>query len=515
MSSLDSTMYHSKGFNTDTENQVIYQRDSIDLNTSKRIYRRRSLNEEALPPLQPYFYDDLGHLRTNPLPYILTATTQTSKPLKYRAETTRLKRRSETPKTVSNNAMRKIKPNLLGLTEVKLLGETMFHREIFIIKDGTKTYKKQEIKGFKHKINCNIHLNRIKEQIDLENFFNDCQKYFKSNRKFKFLFSADGKLIQSLAEIPPHAKIVFVGHHPEFVGLIEETPTNLSLDCARIPRITIEDFQRTFTSIDSRSSRRVENMSCDFSAQNNPKFASKFTSKIKSKVLIDFPKNKIQKRIDKSDNLIELRKKLSYITVKIDKTIPKLQEQNMQGIIETYGFSESDLHKVYAQYKTFLLLSVAQNLNHDINKGINKDTLIEIILNKSQQEASLIQLIFKSVDANNVGFIDWQEFLKAMSIMSFGSLSQQIDMMFNIQGVPVNGKLSFQDVKKLCNLKLQFSKQDEISDYLSEGFARIIYDLAGVDENQSISSKELKSILEQRKEVALMRMFCSFDFLNL
>ncbi|CAG9335446.1 unnamed protein product [Blepharisma stoltei] len=512
MSILEKS-YQNKALNTESETPSHFRQESLDSNLVRQACRRRSLNEN-LPPLQPYYYDFDGNMCVNPLPYKLTSTTRTSEPLKYRSDSVRLKRHSETPK--ANNTIKKFKPNLMKLTEIKQLEDTMWYREIYVIKDGTKIENSQEVFGFKYKINCDSYVNRFQKALELDAFFNYCQKYFKSNQKFKFLFSADGKLLQNLAEIPPHAKLVFVGASPVFSGLVEEyITTEFSVETSSMPRITIEDFERTFTSMGSRSSKRRTNMSLDFSEQaaNKKVTLFKLRNKAVAKKPLEIQKHRIAKKFDKTDYLTQLKKRLAEVTVKIDKTIPKLREQNIEEITEKYEFSESDLHKVYAQYKTFLLLSVAQDPYHDINKGIKKDTFIEILKHKSQQDIKLVEQIFKSVDSNANGFIDWEEYLKAMSVMSFGNLSQQIDMMFSIQGT--SGMLSFKDIKQLCNTKLQFASQDEISDYLSESFAKIIYDLAKVDTNQSISSEQLKNILGQRKEIGLMRMFCSFDFLNI
>ena len=62
-----------------------------------------------------------------------------------------------------------------------------------------------------------------------------------------------------------------------------------------------------------------------------------------------------------------------------------------------------------------------------------------------------------------------------MTVISFGSLNHQIDMLFKIYDYNLSGTLSFDEIQEMCKRQLQSGKDDQISNYLSECFANIIF----------------------------------------
>ena len=96
------------------------------------------------------------------------------------------------------------------------LHNTLWYREIFVIKDGISS-KQELFEGFKHKFCCfgNIRKNQKEE---LNYFFETCNKKWKPKNKIISLFTIDGKILKSLAEIDPQTKIAVAGSDFRFIG---------------------------------------------------------------------------------------------------------------------------------------------------------------------------------------------------------------------------------------------------------------------------------------------------------
>lgn len=99
-----------------------------------------------------------------------------------------------------------------------------------------------------------------------------------------------------------------------------------------------------------------------------------------------------------------------------------------------------------------------------------------------------------------------------MSILSCGNFEKQIDMFFQVYDIDNNGELDYDEVRKLCKLQLHFASNDYIVEYLAETFAKLLFDMAGVEKEQSISIDQLKKTLAEHNERSLIEMFCSFNF---
>jgi Ca2+-binding EF-hand superfamily protein len=358
-------------------------------------------------------------------------------------------------------------------------------------------------RGFKYKLINFGGLKREAQYSELPLLFKTAAQKWKSRKKFISIFNVQGKLLKSIAELEPKSNVLVVGTSYTFHGFgglfVTEKEILEAIGCTFIQKDTQE-----FTTCPRKKGQLVL----------EPESKEKsFLLKIRAKSNLAGKEKKTMKisRLDKYRYFNSIKEKLGETSVKLDKSLPKLHHSTLKKLMEKYELSESDLHKIYAQYKTLLIMSVAQHPSHDFKAGIRNSTLIECLRKGEAKEDGLMEKLIFNIDIDRKGFLTWEEFLKAMSVIQFGSLSMQIDMMFKMYDSDLSGTLSFQEIRELCQRQLQTSRDDSIAEYLAESFAGIIFSLACVPVTECLAAEELKRILSDKEQHSIIKMFCNFQ----
>lgn len=222
---------------------------------------------------------------------------------------------------------------------------------------------------------------------------------------------------------------------------------------------------------------------------------------------------------------LNLRTRLAENLVRVDKLYPHMTKNTIKQLENKYRFTRADIHKLYARFKTLLLIAVAVNPEYgkiylDISNGIDKKTFINGVRGGGTDGIKLISKVFDSIDFNKngkgyVGFLCWDEFLNAINTFVFSNLEQKIDLFFNAYDPTGFNKVSFQDISELCKLQIKRAAHQDIQDDLSQSFAQFLFDFAGANKEFGMSKNELKAVLNKdTTDMSLIEMFCSFNFLN-
>lgn len=380
------------------------------------------------------------------------------------------------------------------------LDSTMWYREIFIIRDGISN-PDELLEGFKYKFIHNGIIKRQNQQQELQSLFDLCNKRWKSVQKFISIFTIDGKILKSFAELSSNSKVAVVGASFIFCGMKIQKMSE-----KEIFEFIEERFVKKNTEVFVTSLKKKPVLE---DLEGGKSFLLKFRAKSSvNKVMKTEGKNAV---VNRYKFMSFVKERLGETSAKLDRSLPKLQHKTLKKLMEKYELSESDLHKIYAQYKTLLIMSVAQNPNHDFRNGIINDTLIQCLRKGEVKEEGLIEKLISTIDIDRKGCLSWEEFLKAMSVIHFGSLSQQIDMLFRMYDTDLSGSLSFPEIQELCKRQLKTSKDDTIAMYLAESFAKIIFSLACVPITETLSPEELKRVLQNKDQQSIIRMFCNFQ----
>jgi len=446
-------------------------KSSLGINRSKtkKDHRRIKSNEEESPPLKPYYYSESGNLHSNPIPYCLTSLRQSSLPLKYREASFK--------KPVTAKPGTRKDKKLPEVTSKKHMQGNIWGRDVWVVLDGSN------LPGFTYSIPYFTHLNRTHQILLFETFLSVCSRKFKA--KCRFAFTLEGKVIKTLAELPPFKKNIVVGESRAFKGSHQVLSTSLT--------INYKD--------NSTSSPRKKGSTTQFS--NSAGFSGFRTSSEKfSPAKPDF----------KNHTQLSLRDRMGCNGIRIEKGVPKLSMKEVQKFTNHFGFSKAELYRIYAIYKTMLLISCGQNPDQEIKNGINKKSFVECISAYSKGEDAMITKIIDSVGASNRDYIKWDDFVVTMSVVSVQNLDKQIEMLFSIYDTFKKGFLSFEEVKHICKVKLQLAKEDEISSTLYESFAKVLFDISNKHKEEGLSANDLKQAAAQGKEAPLVELFCSFNF---
>lgn len=385
------------------------------------------------------------------------------------------------------------------------LNTTIWCREIFIIQDGI-TEKSEFSKGFKYKFNNCGSLRRENQSNELAHLFRACSKYWNTRKKFISIFTVEGKLLKSMAELDPKSSVLVVGSSYNFLGF-----GSLYVSEKNILEAIGWNFVKKDSEVFITCPRKKGILLHDNLYINTKNLLLKFRAKSQLGTQAVEKKREVSSHFDRYRYFNSIKEKLGETSVKLDKCVPKMQHSNMKKLMEKYELCESDIHKIYAQYKTLLIMSVAQNPTHDFKNGIKNNTLIEYLRKGEVKEDGMIEKLISIIDIDQKGYLSWEEFLKAMSVIYFGSLPQQIDMLFKMYDSDLSGTLSFKEISNLCRRQLESGKDDKIAEYLADSFAKIIFTLANIPVSECLAAEELKRVLSDKEQHSIIRMFCNFQ----
>jgi Ca2+-binding EF-hand superfamily protein len=116
------------------------------------------------------------------------------------------------------------------------------------------------------------------------------------------------------------------------------------------------------------------------------------------------------------------------------------------------------------------------------------------------------------------GYLNWEEFFRALKLISSKDLKDKIELFFYIVDADGNGRFSFPEIKDICKLSLsKFENQpsyEVFREELADFFAKYIFKLMGKDpEEDEIPATDFKQAIytgtqEQRD---ILAMFCCAD----
>ena len=265
---------------------------------------------------------------------------------------------------------------------------------MYVLKDGSIVSQNLQLPGFYYNLEEWRDSNRKKHSEEIKDFFDSCQRHFKTSNSFKFLFSCDGKILHCLHQLPPDGKIVIVGHSPVFKGLIEQEKTEFLLFNSRSPCYKSKSTER--------GSSILKNIQSQFTIKSNKYKICKKPFNYHSVKLKCIKPNQLKE--DYNRKKMNLKLKLGMVSYKIDKTFPTLCSQGLSQLKEKFRFSEAELHNLYGKFKLLVLLSSGVDPNHDFSSGINKATFIDYY-SKSQEISFVLGKIFDKFDIDKGGTV--------------------------------------------------------------------------------------------------------------
>jgi hypothetical protein len=386
-----------------------------------------------------YFYDERGKIKLNPFPLKVafcshtfheypSSTAQDPENKADRSFDDSLHKRSRTAYKKHERKRASMEPKV----PTSHGSRGTWHRELFIMQDGTIISESSAPSGFKYILSYKKNQTRKKLQQEFQDFLLYATQKFKCSDKFRFAFSKDGKILHSLYELPQGQSVAFVGHSRYFKGFYidssesatyrskgsiksreRDTPfdgpnyksheksrgrsvssvqscnpnlrseakigdeadtkskTQIVSHPTPIESDHLEDIirqyssnDRTFTEIAPRKVySAVSSLSPDRNrAQINQMPISDYQNRIIQKVICKMA----SKTVDIYKASVKLRNRLAENLIKVDRLHPHLTKSSIQQLEARYKFSRADIHKLYARFKTLLLVAVA--LNPDYGK---------------------------------------------------------------------------------------------------------------------------------------------------
>jgi hypothetical protein len=348
------------------------------------------------PPLICYYYDSNGKIAHNPAPQNFVDIAE----LPYLPAINRTKVRSNRQRNVMNID-----------TDSKTRGYTTAfnRREIFVRREDKKNSE-----GFVYYIDTLAQKTKMQLLEEYKELLNFASKQFKSKNKFRVAFAEDGKLLHNLSEIPIQNRVIYVGYEP--YTQIEETFFNL----AKTVKL---DKNRSGSYVEENEKLRLRRKFKALTSHQAPrrKYSYVQTTPVTTQLIEKLAKTNFFKRArtltpvkksipDKYKNDYLKYSKLARLKIqealcKLEVKYPPLDNNTIENLCNKYGFTNAEIHKLYAKFKAGLILNIAKNPYHsiiylDFEDGIDRETFIDALSQGNKKGRDMLGKIFDRIDIN-------------------------------------------------------------------------------------------------------------------
>jgi hypothetical protein len=423
---------------------------------------------------------------------------------------------------------------------------------VFVTLDGITLQPGQRLPGFRYALSKDT---RQTPQIDTRLFFILCKEKLGVHEDLSFMFDTQGHSYTSIDQVPSSIQTLLVSPYRIFEGiklmpsksLFNDSEDEVQLPFkSRLNTSVARSSQRdkSFTNIANSSYEEIE-----VERLSNRPFISGQAEE--STDLVKLPVVRPPSRASTSIAAIRSRKpsrkgvlpvskklKTDYVKVNIssvgnihsvistvDKRFPPLSLLNIPMMMKKYDFTRMQLHHLYAQYKSMLVAAVTNDIDYsesypDLKEGVDRSTFIEFSQNGSSVFGKeLSEKVFDTIDRNRngtcyPGYIDWHEYLSAMSIVNVGTSETKIDLFFNVTPRQMydtnrNGRLDFFEIKSLCKLQLKPNADESFVEDMGDFFTKLLFRIAGVPEDKEMEAAQLKqALLSDTESRNLVELFC-------
>lgn len=193
-----------------------------------------------------------------------------------------------------------------------------------------------------------------------------------------------------------------------------------------------------------------------------------------------------------------------------------VRQLNRAGLTRREFFLINVFYKILCQIQTSYV-EVSEFL---ANEGVSFDTFYNTIFQVFLLGRDKAKVLFDQINVSRSGYLSWQEFLDGMRSMQVKTKKDRIDLFVKIADSDGNGLLSFDEILLLCQSCLKnnfiFSaikfEEDPFLLDLSEYFARLLFEICGVDVADEIPMSRITEVIhEGHPNVDLLMFFCGAD----
>jgi hypothetical protein len=126
----------------------------------------------------------------------------------------------------------------------------------------------------------------------------------------------------------------------------------------------------------------------------------------------------------------------------------------------------------------------------------------------------LAERIYKLIDYNYSGGLNWDEFLKLMVVIRAKTLKDKINLFIRIADEDGNGLLSYEEIFNLAKVCLSkyVKEDDDFMDMLCSFFTDLIFEAVDIEVDEEIPLSTIRqAIINGNKDSDLLAMFCGAD----
>lgn len=150
----------------------------------------------------------------------------------------------------------------------------------------------------------------------------------------------------------------------------------------------------------------------------------------------------------------------------VDRVHGYMVSQNLPELIENSYYERYEIFQLWARFKCLCTLSSTAY-------GIDRNTFMEFLEPQMGDEDPIfVRKVFDVVDADGNGFIDWTEFLQAMSLLEKCTNKDRVMFLFRVINDGCT-QLTVEDAKRTFKATIT-SAEEDVAEKLAEGFCEFL-----------------------------------------
>mmetsp|Transcript_17104 Transcript_17104/g.36699 ORF Transcript_17104/g.36699 Transcript_17104/m.36699 type:complete len:398 (+) Transcript_17104:433-1626(+) len=181
---------------------------------------------------------------------------------------------------------------------------------------------------------------------------------------------------------------------------------------------------------------------------------------------------------------------------------PKLDHERMQALLKETAMTRTELFRLFNRFKALCKMSGTPG-------AIDKKTFKEGVSSLAFEDDAFVDRIFKLLDEDGSGTVEWKEFVNAVNALETGSPFDKLNFCFRVYDRDNNKSIEREELQHMFTEMLMFDatidkteRAVEVTDALQElidDFVNSIYDSIDADRSESLEFDEVAEAINQRK----------------
>eukprot|EP01006_Ploeotia_vitrea_P040684 TRINITY_DN66447_c5_g2_i1.p1 TRINITY_DN66447_c5_g2~~TRINITY_DN66447_c5_g2_i1.p1 ORF type:complete len:520 (-),score=233.28 TRINITY_DN66447_c5_g2_i1:9-1466(-) len=167
-----------------------------------------------------------------------------------------------------------------------------------------------------------------------------------------------------------------------------------------------------------------------------------------------------------------------------------LSEQNIDELLKQTGYNRRELYVIYARFKALCAMS-------PLPGGIDKETFQRGVARLAVEDDLFVDRVFKLLDEDGSGQIEWDEFLMAMAALERGDPEIKNRFCFQTYDLDDDGFIGREDLSRMFSSSSML-QHDDTTAQVVDTFVNRVFRVLGVQDTEKITLEHVNEYMATR-----------------